>query len=231
MGKETRFFTFPVELLRGAFTDKKGICSKAIYYALFVRCKDYDESPAEAFEFFGINGNHDAAIKQGREIYESIRNPPLTSVNTNIILDFLHNPKTDFEIAVFCAFCGLRSINGTKTFVKTNNGLLMARMFGYRSAEEFKTLKQKPAYYKAHFSTAQKERYQLTEKIIKSELSLFWGLKYYSIQSKGFYASFSLEFDSLVLHAEKSRKSTLLRQQQEEQKRVIEQIKKQVRGS
>lgn len=236
MGKESRFFTFPIELLRGAFTDMRGVCDKIVCYAVFVRCNEYEESPKEAFEFFRIDGNYDLVLKKGCEIYESIDNPPLVSVNTDTIFDFSKNPKTDFEIAVFCAFCGLRSIIGIKPFVKTNNGLLMARMFGFRSAEEFEALMQKPKYYQDFFYTKdkgkQKERlrYQLTEKIIRGELCLSWGLKYYSSHSKGFYASFSSGFESLVLHAEKSRKSNLLNKQKQEQKRVIEQIKKQVRG-
>lgn len=252
MGKEARFFTFPVELLRGAFTDIRGVCDvcpitglslkckpftdirgvcyDALAYAIYIRCKGYNETPDEAFEYFGITGNADDAFKRGQELYDSFDRPVLVSVNKDIIFDFYQNPKTDFEIAVFCAFCGLRSIIGTKPYVKTNNALLLARMFGYRSLEDFEALREKPPYYIAYFSTAQKVRYQLTEKIIKNELSLSWGLKYYSNQSKGFYASFKMEFDALVLHAEKNRKSTLLRQQQDEQKQVIERVKKQIRG-
>ncbi len=230
MGQDTRFFTFPVELLRGAFTNIAGVCSDAINYAVYSYCNAKDKTPDEAFEFFGISGNSDAAFTRGEVLYNSFDRPVLVSVNKDVIFDFYKNPKTDFEIAVFCAFCGLRSIIGRKPFAKTNNGLLLARMFGYATAKEFEALRHKPAYYKDYFSTTQKVRYQLTEKIIKRELSLSWGLKYYSNHSKGFYVSFSLEFESLVLHAEHSRKSSLLKQQQEEQKRVIEQVKKQVRG-
>jgi hypothetical protein len=225
-----RYVTLPVELLRGAFTDIKSVCYDALVYAVYLRCKDSAKTPGEALEYFRISGNVNVIFNHGKELYDSFDRPPLTSVTVGIIWDFYKNPKTDFEIAVFCAFCGIRSIVGTKPFVKTNNGLLTARMFGFRSLEDFEALREKPPYYVAYFSTAQKVRYQLTEKIIKNELSLNWGLKYYSNQSKGFYVSFKMEFNALVLHAEKSRKATLLRQQQEEQKRVIEQIKKQVRG-
>jgi hypothetical protein len=229
---EARFFTFPVELLRGAFTDIKCVCYDALAYTVYLRHKDYEETADRAFKYLGWGKVTDSRLyfNRGKVLYDSFDRPPLVSVKKEVIIDFWLNPKTDFEIAVFCAFCGLRSIIGAKPFVKTNNGLLMARMFGFRSLGDFEALREKPPYYVAYFSTAQKVRYQLTEKIIKNELSLNWGLKCYSNQSKGFYASFKMEFDALVLHAEKSRKATLLRQQQEEQKRVIEQIKKQVRG-
>lgn len=227
---DTRFFTFPVELLRGAFDDIAGVCSDAMNYAIYVRCKDYNEAPDEAILFFGITGNVNASFTRGEELYDSFTRPVLVSVNTAIVFDFMENPKTDFEIAVFCVFCGLRSIIGTKPYAKTNNGLLLARMFGYSSVKEFEALKEKHSYYLDNFSTAQKIRYQLTKKIIRNELVLTWGLKYYSSQSKGFYASFKLGLDALMLYAEKSRKSTQLKQQQAEQKQIIEQVKKQILG-
>jgi hypothetical protein len=236
MRHETRFFTFPVELLRGAFTNIKDVCHNAINYAVYSRCKYYDETPKDAFGFFGITGNPNATFDRGKQLYDSCNRPVFVSVNMDVVFDFIKNPKTPFEIAVFCAFCGLRSIIGTKSHVKTNNGLLMARMFGYATAKEFEAMRQKPNYYKEFFEVKDKRkqkerlRYRLTEKIIKNELRLRWGLKYYSNQSKGFYVSFSLEFEALVLRAEKSRKSTLIRQKEQEEKEIINRVKRQVMG-
>lgn len=236
--REAHYFTFPVELLRVAFIPKvtgnvTGIfrtCDDAINYAVFVRCKDYKLTPIEAFTFFGITGNADASFARGEELFNSFGRPVLVSIAKGILFEFMRNPKTDFEICVFCAFCGLRSIVGTKSFVKSNNSLLLARIFGYTTAGEFEKLEMKPAYYELHFSTNQKVRYQLTDKIIKNELMLNWGLKYYSNQSKGFYISFSLDFEDLVMYVEKSRKSILLKQQQQEQRQIIERVKKQVQA-
>ncbi|HAO50554.1 MAG TPA: hypothetical protein DCR35_15380 [Runella sp.] len=227
-----------MEILRGAFLPKvagnmTGIyraCNDAVNYAVFIRCKDYDETPEEAFGFFGIRGDAGATFERGQQLFNSFGTSALVSVNRNTLFDFMGSPKTDFEIAVFCAFCGLRSIIGTKPYAKSNNGLLMARMFGYTTAKEFEVLDNKPTYFSLYFSTKQKVRYQLTEKIIKGELSLYWGLKYYSSQFKGFYVSFTMEFEALVLHAERIRKSTILKQQKEEQRRVVERVKKQVMG-
>jgi hypothetical protein len=233
---KVRYFSFPVELLKGAFTNIAGVCSDAIDYAVYGRCKDYDETPEEVFKFFGITGNTNAVFTRGEELYNSFDRPVLVSVNRAIVFDFMENPKTDFEVAIFCAFCGLRSIIGKKPFVKTNNGLLIARMFGYATAKEFEALRQKPNYYKEFFwvkdkgKLKEKIRYQLTEKIIKNELALKWGLRYYSNRSKGFYASFKLDFEELVFHAEKSRKSNLLKQQQKEQRQIIERVRKYIGG-
>lgn len=227
---DTRFFTFPVELLRGAFDDIAGVCSDALNYAIYVRCKDYNEAPDEAFLFFGLTGNANESFARGEELCNSFIRPVLVSVNKAIVFDFMENPKTDFEIAVFCAFCGLRSIIGTKPFAKSNNGLLIARMFGYATTKEFEELQVKPTYFRLHFSTVQKVRYQLTDKILKNELMLNWGLKYYANQSKGFYVSFSLDLRTLATYVEKARKSNRLKKKQAEQKQIIEQVKKQILG-
>lgn len=237
MREEGSYFTFPLELLRRAFILKvKGnklsgiewLCEDAINYTIYVRCKDYDKTPDEVFKYFRITGNPNAAFERGKQLYDSFTRPVLISVHKSIIFDFFKNPKTDFEIAVFCAFCGLRSIIGGKSYVKTNNGLLMARMFGYATAGEFEKLEIKPTYYNLHFLTKQKVRYQLTERIIRNELSLYWGLKYYSSQSKGFFISFTLDFEDLVTCVEKKRKSTILKLQQQEQKKIIERVKRRV---
>lgn len=240
--KKVRYFTFPVELLRKAFIQKTGdklsgielLCDDAKNYAVYVRCQQEEETPAEAFEFFDITGKPDEAFSRGRELYDSFTRPVLVSVNTSVILDFLYNPKTDFDIAVFCAFCGIRSIIGTKSYASTNNGLLLARMFGYATTNEFEVLNPKPKYYQDFFEaedkTKQKERirYQLTERIIRKELEFNWGLKYYSKQLKGFYVSFKLNFSTLVHCAETKRKSNILKQKRAEKKQIIEEVKRQL---
>ena len=236
---DVRFFTFPVELLQKAFTDIEGVCNDAIEYAVYVRCKDYDETPDDALRFFGIpiEGDVDEYFKNSKKLYDRFKRPVLVSVNKETILDFWNNPKTEFEIAVFCAFCGIRSIIGTKDWFKTTNGLLIARMFGCRSESEFKELEKKPPYYVAHFSTDQQIRSQLTEKIIRKELAIpkrGWHLRYFGgnkeIHVRGFYVSFKVGVEVLILHAASNRKSTLLRQQQQEQKQIIESVMRQIQG-
>ena len=231
MREEVRYFTFPIELLRDAFFNIGDVCFGAIAYAVYARSQQYQEgSPEEAFKFFGISGDVGVIFKRGQELYGGFTKPVLVSVRKDIVFDFCLNRKTDFEIAVFCAYCGIRSVIGVKAYVKTNNGLLIARMFGYATAKEFEALNPKPRYYQDFFRNKRTIAYQLNKKIIQNELEFGWGLKYYSNHLRGFYVSFALEFEELVLHAEKERKSTLLEQQQQAKRQVVVRVRRQLRG-
>lgn len=63
---------------------------------------------------------------------------------------------------------------------------------------------------------------------IKTALQKSWGLKYYSRYTRGFYFSFKLAIDILVLEAEKRRKNTWEKQNKHEtseaQKKAIFQL-------
>lgn len=227
---EHRYFTFPVELLRGAFTDIEGVCSDIISYAVYITSLQLN-SGSMAMEFYGLPKQkdvYDKIVNRGRILRDSFHRPPLTSVKTDIIFEFRDNQKTEFEIAVFTCFCGLRSIIGTKPCVKTNNAYLIARMFGFKSVEEFERCEPKPPYYQNYFSTAQSIRYQLTEKIIEKELELEWGLAYYSSHMRGFYASFDIGIKKLAKYADKNRKSVRLKQFKDKKNAIIREVKLEV---
>lgn len=225
-----RYFTFPIALLQGAFTDMGAVCNKAVNYAVYVRCEDYQETPAEAFNFFGISGDPENSHKDGEILHDSLDRPPLVSVHKDIVFDFYKNPKTDFERLVFCAFCAVRSIIGKGQFAKSNNQLLIARMFGFRNFKELEATKHQPLHYQSCFSTPQKVRYHLNEKIIARELCLHWGLKYYSNRTRGFYVSFIMSFEELVIEGERRRKSTLIGQKKQQEKAIVERVKHQMKN-
>lgn len=210
--------------------DIKGVLDKGICFSIYNQCKNCNQTPTEAFDFFQlVGGNPDASYKQGKAIFDSFDNAPLVSVSVDIVLDFYKNPKSDFEIATFSAFCGIRSIIGAKLFVKTNNALLIARMFGHRSIKEFEALNEKPKYCQDFFRNKRTIAYHLNKKILEQELCLSWGLRYYANQSRGFYVSFKMDLAELVLHAEKSRKTYILEQQQIERKEAIKWAKEQLK--
>lgn len=223
---EHRYFTFPVELLRGAFSDIEGVCSDIISYAVYITSLQLN-SGSMAMEFYGLPKQRDAYDKiaeRGRVLHDSFHRPALASVKTDIVFEFRDNQKTEFEIAVFTCFCGLRSIIGTKPCVKTNNAYLIARMFGFKSVEEFEQCEPKPPYYQKHFSTAQSIRYQLTEKIINNELEPAWGLAYYSSHMRGFYASFDIGIKKLAKYAKDNRKSVRLKKFKDKKNEIIKEV-------
>ncbi len=225
---DVKYMTFPIELLKNAFTDVRGVVSNAMDYAFYVKYKELG-SIEDTKQYFGLDGFfsevlYEPCLNNGEAVFNSFENPPLTSINVSTLYNFLLYEKEEFEIAVFCAFCGLRSIIGTKPYTKTTNEYLMARMFGFRSKDELLRCEPKPEYHQKFLSNPQKIRYQLTEKIIKNELIIDWGLNYYSNRSRGFFVSFKLDFEVLVQIAEKSRKSIIKQKHKEEQRLIIQKV-------
>lgn len=220
-----KYVTFPVALLKDAFVDIEKVCKNAVNYAIYSKAKTVD-GMEEALRYYRII-NHNCTIENLYEecqiLHDSFEglSSPMVSLNRDTLIQFMNQPKSEFEIAVFCAFCGIRSIIGKKQYVKTNNNFLIARMFGCRSMEEFDKLEIKPNYWYWYFSTDKKMRNNLTDKIIKYSLVLDWGLKYYSGRNRGFYISFELQASDLKLLAEKT---TWAYKQKEYQKKQAESL-------
>ncbi len=216
MGKRatnTKYFTFPISILRGAFTDIHSVCDNAIDYACYVKYAEVED--VEAVEsFFDITFTS-PTLENGKALFNQHgQSVPMVSINKDIVFNLMENPKTNFEIATFLAFCGLKSIIGNRVYNKTNNEHLMARMAGYGTYKEFEEagVGSEIGYF-VSLATPQKIRYQLTDKIIRQELVLNWGLKYYSNRNRGFYFSFTIDLVDLILVAEKQRKSNRLKVQ------------------
>ena len=226
---ETRFMTFPVALLKDAFTDIESVCNNSIDYAIYARAKSVG-GMQDALDFFGVSLSKNGTIKNvyqsGKVLHDSFEGSasPMVSVNKDILYQFMQQPKTEFEIRVFCAFCAVRSIIGTDPYKKTTNDFVIARMFGYRSAEEFENLETKPDYWQRCFSTEKKIRYHLTDKIIFGELEFNWGLKYHSTRSRGFWVSFKLDFEVLVMQAEKRKKKFIDKERSDAKRAIIQKV-------
>ena len=233
---EARFITFPVALLKNAFVDIKKVCINAIDFAIYSKAEKYTiysetiDGIEDALDFYGVslseNGDIDKLYKTGKVLHDSFEGlgSPMVSVNKDILFQFMQESKTEFEIGVFCAFCAVRSIIGIDPYKKTTNDFLIARMFGYRSVEEFKNLKTKPDYWQKFFSTEQKIRYHLTNKIIVGELESNWSLKYYSSRSRGFYVSFKLDLEILVMEAERRKKKFKDKERSDAKNAVIKKV-------
>lgn len=212
--KKIKYITFPIAIFRTFPKDSiKNVCYLAIQYAFYAK-NAKGHSLESIATFYGFNSINPDVIKVGKDLFDKFgHSVPMVSVKLDLVMDFHHNPKTDFEIATFLAFCGLRSILGKKSYCKTNNELLMARMAGYGTYRQFVEVKAGVPYFIENFSTPQKIRYQLTEKIINNELCLRWGLIYYSKNTKGFYVSFKTGLVNLMVIAENNRKSNKLKEQ------------------
>jgi hypothetical protein len=181
----------------------------------------------DAIDFFGLSISDDLRTNIANYNLQFNSSWAMVSINKDIVIDFVKNigGKSDFDIAVFLAYCGLRSILGNKTYTKTNNEHLMARMAGYNTYDDYKKSGARIDYFETNFSTVQKIRYQLTQKIIEKELMLKWGLKYYSSNSRGFYFGFNIEFRDLVRGVELSKKTIKVKQLKKTNAEIIRDVK------
>lgn len=217
MGTETKYFTFPIILLEGAFSDIQKVCSNIISYSIYFYSKSFDgESESEKMEkaakaLHVTMGSTKDTLKIAKEL-DRKNCKTMTSINTSIVWDFRDNYKSHFEIAVFTAFCAIRSIIGKKSYCKTTNLFLLSRMAGEPCQVDYSELPE-PLFKYCN-------EYQL--KKIKSELVLHWGLKYYSHFTRGFYVSFSMNLPELVLQAETRKKKYQEKNYSDQQKAARE---------
>lgn len=217
MGKETKYFTFPIVLLEGAFSDIQKVCSDIICYSVYFYSKSMNgdsesEKMEKAAKALHVSlGSTKESLRKATELDR--RNcKTMTSINTTIVWDYRFNYKSQFEIAVFAAFCAIRSIIGMKSYCKTTNLFLLSRMAGEPCQVDYSEL---PGALHKYCN-----EYQL--KKIKSELVLHWGLKYYSHFTRGFYVSFSMNLPDLVLQAETRKKKYQEKNYSDQQKAARE---------
>ena len=235
MNKATnRYFNFPIALAEGVLTGKKKkdrFLTEVLYYHLYlhylklakINADDdflelHEETELERFKrcakYWDVNlGNAELALNEAEFIYEqNHQEKPFTGLFLSVFWDYYKNEKTDFEWDVLMAFLSLKTIVGKKKFTKSDNEMLFARMFGFRTKKEYQKTKgvQFTRYYR--------------DKIIK-ELENKWNLIYYSHYTKGFYFGFAgdITLNELVFEVEKVRKSFIEFQKETAKKDAIKQ--------
>jgi len=200
MSEKIRYLTFPVAILKDSLIDIKQCVDNAMYYCLYDYYLRYGGSKEimikEAGSFYGIKwGNKVSAFDKGKLLFESLPDKsPKTSISIAMIFDFYKNEKTEFEIITFLAFAAIRSILQKQPYIKITNDYLIGRMSGNSGkGEPINPL-----------LTKYTSRYQLDK--IKRELEINWGLKLYGNHTRGYYVSFELALDNLIMQAELKRK-------------------------
>ena len=216
MHNKGKYFTFPIGMLSDAPGDIKKFCESLINYAFYMHSKKLEHGTPlqkinDAGKYYGYTINNWRNVFDSGERIHLNNSKVVTSINKDTIEDFKSNYKTPFEITVFMAFCGLRSIIGKKPYCKTENTFLLSRMAGLDRKVSIHELPETVRPYA--------NEYQMRK--IKNELVNHWGLKYYSRYTRGFYVSFTMPMDELVLQAEKRRKKYLEKSKTEDQKEAI----------
>lgn len=143
MNKKLIYMNFPVSFLERAFENVKETIDSIMDYAVYKHSQNLDfgtelERVKSASSFFNLTfGSIEGAIKHAKELMRTKNlKTPNVSINIDILWDYYKNPKNEFDIACFCAFCAIKSIIGDKEYTKTNKSLIIARMFGLSECEE-----------------------------------------------------------------------------------------------
>ena len=206
------YLNFPIVFLQEAFRDIKKVMDDIMAYAGYVHTlkleygEDKDLMKA-AGHYFGITyGNAYDRYRHGETLFNSIdERTPMAGINKDVLFDFYKNRKTYDEIAVLLAFLAIKSIIGTKPYIKLTNDFLIARMGGFASVLDMPDPLPDPLI-----------NYTSRRKLdsIKFKLQTEWNINYYSRYTRGFYVSIDKTFnlDRLVLEAEKRKKKTKLKQ-------------------
>ena len=174
--KEVTYMNFPISFLGDAFIDVAKTINCIFRYAVFKHSENLefgDEKARfkKAAEFFSIKfGDSDRALMLGENLKDGCRysiKSPNASVNMVILWDFYKNKKSEFNIACFCAFCAIKSILGSKEYVKSNKEMILARMFGETKPI---TIEKRKDYAPSVFTSASKAAlYLWSEYDISSE--------------------------------------------------------------
>lgn len=212
MASDSKFFNFPVQLMRSA-PDMKDFGNDVMDYCTYKQSLSLQGSAETkmkaAAHYFGITlGNVSKSLRNGRELYDKMPSAPaMTGINKDTLFEFYEGNQSDFDIVTLMAFLAIKSILGKKSFTRITNEYLICRMAGYDSKNECNEL---PEYL-----TPWCKRRGLSR--IKLELQKSYGLKIYARYTKGFFISFSLSLDELIEVVETKRKKyyeTHLRDQQ-----------------
>ncbi len=215
MKKNERYFNFPIRLLSGFLENDREVLDNIFDYALYSHSVMYYDKgtaikrikDAESY-FFVTCGNREHTLNNGKKLYENTPSRSvMVGINTSLWFDYYKNEKTEFEKVCLLGYLSLKSILGSKGFCKTGNLYFLSRMDG----------KSKSVKYLWDFSSSilkYNTEYQINK--IKKELIHNWNLVYYSRYTRGFYFSFSLSLEALVLEAEKRRKSNKEKQRKKD---------------
>jgi len=195
----SKYLTFPICLLKGCTIDLRDSLNNVMDYALYVAAIDLDDKERleKAEKIVCIKyKNLQRSYSNGKVVFDSLPNvTPKTSITKEIIMDFYNNHKTEFEIITFLVFASIRSIIQQQAYVKKiTNEYIFGRMSGNNGIGNPISTELIKYSTRHHFNK------------IKFELQNKWGLKLYAHYTRGYYLSFRLTIDKLILHAEMDRK-------------------------
>lgn len=225
------YFNFPIQMVKGLMKDPFEVLSNIAKYGMYSHTlKLKHGNPVDrwfttlAYYNLTYEDKH-KAFEEAKNVYHDFHDEhrfknPMVGINKDILMDYLNKQSNEFEMVCLLGFLALKSIIGNKPFCKITNNFWVSRMDGRTSSINTQG--------KWNFSGISYElqkfcnEYQLRK--IKNELQDNWGLVAYSRFTRGFYVTFKIDKESLMLEAEKRRKSTKEKQRKLEEKIILQRV-------
>ena len=210
---ETAYYNFPVSILEGFIRQPwktfENMLSWAAYeYMKKVRDKYGDAMPVQnlvrtAEDFLGFKCNLDEYeyYQRSGEVYLENKGAR-TGISRRLFWKINESGKiSEPDKVALLAYLAAKSILGRKTYCKTNDLFLFARMKGRDKAfcDEKELKKECGGALSGYFTRRKRDT-------IRRRLAEDFGMAVYSYHQRGYYISTKMELKQLILAVEKNRK-------------------------
>ena len=222
------YFNFPIILLEGFLINHKiclnNIGDYAIYSLLQKKYQgDFNQIEDVEVELNTKIVNKRRSFENGKTLLDSMpENLPFVGIRKKIFFDYYKNKKTEFEKVVLLAFLAIKSIVGKKSYCKTNFLLLFNRMNGNSLSikNESELSPELRKYFTRHYKSK-----------INDYLQWKWKLKYYAVDTRGFYVSFNknLTLKDLIKIVEKNKVSNQIKAMKANNKAIRLEVLKEIK--
>lgn len=229
MTKKVDFYNFPIELLQGVFSGKQSEVEFLLNILKFHIFKKYLELPDSEFEqteeqrfsrcaqmwgFLIPRELLEEFFNDAESLYYSLDHSKVkTGISIATFKEYFNNSKTEFEWNCLIAFLALKSILLFGKSRKSTNDMLFARMNGFATINEY-------------VENGRCELKRFRRQRVITELETNWNLKYYAMQTHGFYFGFEISLEQLMIIAETKKDENKKRILDEKKKKILEQIRK-----
>lgn len=199
--KNTIYYNFPIGLLRPTLQEN---LHKIVGYCIGekLNCGMTADQVEKDLDVKLFDQSNDSLNDYKRTFLSNYKaKSPMTGISHNLYWEFRNKTKTDFEYLTLTAFLAIKSILCNKIYQKLNNDLLIARMAGFNTFEEYQKVckgKKEPKHI-----AGIRNRYQLDK--IKKHLTRHYKVEFYGHATRGFFASTKLTIDKLILEVERNR--------------------------
>lgn len=223
MKSKEQYYNFPIKMLTSLYGDdslRKTFLDEVLNYHIYSYSLkkehesfgDLEDIFDETSKYFGIlNWGHGGGFNKAKKTYQSYKySKVFVGISRTMYWSFYQEEKTKHEWDCLIAHLALKSIAGNKNVTKSDNTMLYARMSGCEKRIEYD-----------QSSCVAPNRYR-RDKIIY-ELQATWNLQYYA-RTKGFYFSYTIGLDDLIMEVEMRKVTNRKKQLIIEKERIREEV-------